>query len=52
MSSRRIGDKEKYLLGISLSNKCKCVSDKYMFQKSNLCLTNLRQIQNTLIRTQ
>ena len=39
----------KYLLGLSVSNKLKCISNKYIFPK--LYLTILRRIQNTLIRT-
>ena len=33
-SSRRLGDKKKYLLDISVSNKPKCVSNKSIFHKS------------------
>ena len=40
----------KVLLVISVSNKCKCVSNKYFFHK--LYLRNLRRIQNESLRTQ
>ena len=39
----------KYLLGISVSNKSKCVSSKSIFHKSIFLI--LRRIQNALIRT-
>ena len=40
----------KCFLGISVSNKSKCISNKLYL--TNLYLANLRRIQNPLIRTQ
>ena len=47
---RTLWRQTKYLLGISVSNKSKCASNKSIFQ--NLYLTILTRIQNALIRTE